>query len=221
MFTGLVATQGKVQSLQSEGAGLRLQVESSLFDDTVELGESIAVNGVCLTVVQQDGQRVCFQLAPETLKRTNLGTLQPGSPVNLERSLRLGARMGGHWVQGHVDGIATLMPRQLEGDWEVFHFQLPPGLSRYLVEKGSITVNGVSLTVVSVQTESFTVALIPHTLLITNLGSLQPGDKVNLEVDILAKYVERLLIHDDKLKWLCENPIILDENNAVRSNLLD
>ena len=193
MFTGLVAMQGKVVEMKPEGKGNRLTLTAPLFDESIELGESISINGVCLTVVEHGNERASFLLAPETLKRSNLGDLQRENCVNLERALRLGDRLGGHWVQGHVDGVAHLIERKLEGEWEVFYFSLPGDLSRYLVSKGSITINGVSLTVVDVTDISFSVALIPHTLSITNLGLLQPGDSVNLEVDILAKYIERII----------------------------
>jgi len=193
MFTGLVETQGKVVQFLPEADGNRLLVQSSMFDETIKMGESIAINGVCLTVVASDQQQATFQLAPETLRRTNLGDLKPGCMVNLERALQLGDRLGGHWVQGHVDGVGKLVSRQPDQNWELFHFELPGELSRYAVAKGSITVNGVSLTVVNVSDSQFSIALIPHTLEVTNFGQLKPGDKVNLEMDILAKYVERLL----------------------------
>lgn len=193
MFTGLVEMMGTVRSVLPEGKGCRLTVEAAMFASDIELGESIAINGVCLTAVATGPGNAVFQLAPETLQKSNLGSLVSGQHVNLERALRLGDRLGGHWVQGHVDGVGTLIRREKEGDWERLIFSLPATLSRYLVAKGSITINGVSLTVVGVDTDQFSVALIPHTLDITNLGQLQPGDSVNLEVDILAKYVERLL----------------------------
>lgn len=193
MFTGLVETQGTVEHFHPDGDGNRLCIRSTIFDASIQTGESIAINGVCLTVVSHELDQATFQLAPETLRRTNLGDLQPGSQVNLERALRLGDRLGGHWVQGHVDGVGTLIQRQPDRNWELLHFEMPGALSRYVVAKGSITINGVSLTVVEVTPLQFSVALIPHTLEITNLGQLKPGDKVNLEVDILAKYVERLL----------------------------
>lgn len=192
MFTGLVECMGTVKSLHPEGDGKRLVIDAVLFGHDIQLGESIAINGVCLTVVEHQPGFAAFQVAPETLRKTNLGNLVPGSHVNLERAMKLGDRLGGHWVQGHVDGVASLLRRQPDGDWERFIFQLPALLSRYLVSKGSITVNGVSLTVVDVTDDHFSVALIPHTLAITNLGQLRSGDTVNLEVDILAKYIERL-----------------------------
>lgn len=193
MFTGLVETQGKVVQFLPNEDGNKLVIQSNMFDETIKMGESIAVNGVCLTVVTKDQQQSTFQLAPETLRRTNLVDLKPGCMVNLERALKMGDRLGGHWVQGHVDGVGILLRRQPDQNWELFHFELPGELSRYAVAKGSITVNGVSLTVVNVSDSQFSIALIPHTLVVTNLGQLKPGDKVNLEVDILAKYVERLL----------------------------
>lgn len=193
MFTGLVETQGTVTQMSPEGDGRLLQMESSIFGSDIAKGESIAINGVCLTVVASASGSASFQLAPETLRRSNLGQLSTGSVVNLERALKLGDRLGGHWVQGHVDGVAVLEKREPDGDWERFVFALPPDLNHYLVAKGSITVNGVSLTVVDVDVNSFSVALIPHTLAITNLGKLQAGDMVNLEVDILAKYVELMM----------------------------
>lgn len=193
MFTGLVEMQGTVQSLHPEGDGKRLTLTASLFGNDIALGESIAINGVCLTVIEHQLGQASFQLAPETLRRSNLGQLKPGNQVNLERALRLGDRLGGHWVQGHVDGVAALRRRANDGNWELFYFTLPQELYRYLVDKGSITINGVSLTVVEAGADDFSIALIPHTLTITNLGALQPGDVVNLEVDILAKYVERMM----------------------------
>lgn len=195
MFTGLVETQGTVVSVAPEGSGQRLVLASSLFGSDIQLGESIAINGVCLTVVDHGAGQAAFQLAPETLRRSNLGELKPGYAVNLERALRLGDRLGGHWVQGHVDGLATLKGRRPDGDWEMFDFELANDLGRYVVAKGSITLNGVSLTVAHVDDECFSVALIPHTLSITNLEALKPGMKVNVEVDILAKYVEKLVGH--------------------------
>ena len=193
MFTGLVESMGKCASLQAEGEGQQLVIDATIFGNDISLGESIAINGVCLTVVEKALGSATFQLAPETLRKSNLGNLTIGSLVNLERALRMGDRLGGHWVQGHVDGVGSLLKREKDGDWEKFIFQMPTTLSRYLVAKGSITINGVSLTVVEVSTDTFSVALIPHTLAITNLGVLREGDTVNLEVDILAKYVERLI----------------------------
>lgn len=194
MFTGLVEAMGQVSALAPEGGGgalLRLKVPPALAE--AQLGDSIAINGACLTVIQVTGNELAFQLAPETLRRTNLGRLQPGAGVNLERALRVGDRLGGHWVQGHVDGQGTLLARQPDAGWETFRFRAPAELSRYMVAKGSIAVDGVSLTLAAVDQEEFTIALIPHTLAQTTFGTMQPGAAVNLEVDLLAKYVEKLL----------------------------
>jgi riboflavin synthase len=193
MFTGLVETQGRVVELAPEGTGRRLLLCATLAHEPVQPGESIAVNGACLTVVHVAGPELTFELAPETLRRTNLGLLQPGSRVNLERALRVGDRLGGHWVQGHIDGTGQLLERRPDGDWEIFHFSCPTTLARYLIPKGSIAVDGVSLTLVDVGPDRFSIALIPHTLTVTTLGSLKPGAVVNLEIDLLAKYVEKLL----------------------------
>lgn len=193
MFTGLVTAMGTVRALAAAGDGVRLEVASVLFDNSISTGESVAVNGACLTVVHHVAGAAAFELAPETLRKTNLGGLGVGMQVNLERALRLGDRLGGHWVQGHVDGRATLRRRERDGDWERFVFGLSAEWAGYLVEKGSVTVNGVSLTVVEAGADWFSVALIPHTLATTNLGAMQPGEEVNVEVDILAKYVRRAL----------------------------
>jgi riboflavin synthase len=193
MFTGLVESMGTVRSLAAEGEGRRLTIDAALFGNDIALGESIAINGVCLTVIESKSGWATFQLAPETLRKSNLGNLFPGDQVNLERALRMGDRLGGHWVQGHVDDVGQLLQREPDGDWEKFVFEMPTELARYLVAKGSITINGVSLTVVDADEDSFSVALIPHTLAITNLGLLKAGDMVNLEVDILAKYVEKMV----------------------------
>ena len=156
-------------------------------------GASIAVNGVCLTVVDVKGEVFAADVIKETLDKSSLGALEPGSKVNLERPVRLSDRLGGHLVQGHVDGVGEIVSREPGERWEVVTVSLPPELSRYLVDKGSITVDGISLTVVEAGTDRFSVALIPTTLALTTLGRKQPGDPVNLEVDVVAKYVERML----------------------------
>lgn len=182
MFTGLVREVGTVRSL----ADGRLVVEAEL---TGEVGDSIAVGGVCLTVVANDGGTLAFDTVPETLARTSLGTLEPGSRVNLEPALRAGDAMGGHYVQGHVDGVGSF--RGVAGG--LHWFDAPPEILRYVAEKGSVALDGTSLTVAAVDEGGFAAALIPHTLAATTLGDLRPGDAVNLESDVLAKYVERLL----------------------------
>ncbi len=171
----------------------RLVVSAPATARGVQLGDSIAVDGVCLTVVAHDDASLSFDTVPETLARTSLGTLDRDSRVNLEPSLRAGEPLGGHIVQGHVDGVASVRSSDAEGDGRRVWFDAPRDLLRYVVEKGSISVNGTSLTVADTDDEGFAVALIPHTLDATNLGALTPGDKVNLEVDVLAKYVEKLL----------------------------
>ena len=192
MFTGLVELRTTVAAVQEEPPGRRLLIDAP-FAAEVALGESIAINGCCLTVVAIDGAKLAFEAGPETLKRTNLGRLAAGSSVNIERSLRLGDRLGGHLVTGHIDGLGRLERREDNAAWSTFRFHAPLPLVRQMASKGSITVDGVSLTLVDVDDRGFSVALIPHTLEITTLGQLTPGDTVNLETDLLAKYVERQL----------------------------
>jgi riboflavin synthase len=170
-----------------------LFVSSSEVAPDAQIGDSIAINGCCLTVVARDGDVLAFEAGSETLSRTNLGRLAIGSRVNLERSLKVGDRLGGHFVSGHVDALGTLERRVAEGPWAFLWFRVPEMLTRQMASKGSIAVDGVSLTLVDVTANSFSVALIPHTLSVTTLGRLQPGDAVNIETDLLAKYVERQL----------------------------
>jgi riboflavin synthase len=193
MFTGLVEAMGSVCAASSDGAGTLLTVEEPTVARALPLGASVAVNGVCLTVVAGDERTFSFQVGPETLKLTNLGELAAGARVNLERALRLGDRLGGHIVQGHVDGVGRIDRRDRQGDWEYVWFACPPELTRQMIRKGSITVDGVSLTLVDVEPGRFSVALIPHTMAATTLGFKQPGDTVNLETDLFAKYVHQFL----------------------------
>jgi riboflavin synthase len=193
MFTGLVEECGVVERLEQRGPGVRLYVRAAVVSADAELGDSIANNGCCLTVVERAGEVLAFDAGTETLSRTNLGLLAAGSRVNLERSLRVGDRLGGHYVTGHIDATGSLDERIDEGDWSKFWFRVPRELTRQMVSKGSISVDGVSLTLVDVEAERFSVALIPHTLSVTTLGGLSPGDAVNLETDLLAKYVEKQL----------------------------
>lgn len=193
MFTGLIQDVGTVRTLRRGGESVRLCVATRLPMDDIVMGESIAVNGVCLTVVSFGGGSFEADLSPESLERSTLGDLVSGSPVNLERALRLSDRLGGHLVSGHVDGVATVAERRKDGNAIRFTFRIPPALSRYLVEKGSIAVEGVSLTVNEVGPESFGIAVIPHTLAATTLMEIRHGRRVNIETDILGKYVERLL----------------------------
>jgi riboflavin synthase len=192
MFTGLVEALAPVDAVVSEGDG-RALVVAAPFTAELALGDSVAINGACLTVVARDDRTCRFQAGPETLRKTNLGELQPGDRVNLERALRVGDRLGGHLVQGHVDGIGRIASRQRQGEWEVVWFSCAASLAEQLVPKGSVTVDGISLTVVDVTADGFSVALIPHTLALTTLGFKGPGASVNLETDILAKYVWKCL----------------------------
>jgi len=194
MFTGLVEALGTVRALTSDGTGCRLAVAAPLARE-LSLGESLAVNGACLTVVVHDDETCQFQVGPETLSRTNLGELRAGDRVNLERSLRLSDRLGGHLVQGHVDGLGRVAERIEQGEWVTVWFTCPPALAAQLVSKGSVAVDGVSLTLVDVAGDRFSVALIPHTLAHTTLGLKGPGAAVNLETDLLAKYVWKCLQH--------------------------
>lgn len=198
MFSGIVEALGTLSEIRSEPPGVWLVVREPKIAAESSVADSIAVNGCCLTVVAVEGETVAFQAGPETLARTNLGKLAPGSPVNLERSLVLGERLGGHFVSGHIDGTGTLAERRDEGDWSTFWFSLSRELSRQMAPKGSIAVDGVSLTIVESLPDRFSVALIPFTLSVTTLGSLKPGDMVNLETDLLAKYVQRL---DEARLW--------------------
>jgi riboflavin synthase len=187
MFTGIVEERGIVSSQ----AGSRLEVGCHTVADC-GVGESVAVNGVCLTVVERAEDRLCFDLARETLDRTDLGALRPGDGVNLERPVTLLTRLGGHLVQGHVDGVGSVIAHEAERNGATLAIRIPRELERYVVEKGSIAIDGVSLTVAAVEAGQVRIALIPHTLAATTLGALGPGDRVNVEVDLIAKYVERL-----------------------------
>jgi len=193
MFTGLVEVLGRVERVDVEGAGRRLTIAWPGLDEVLPIGASVAINGCCLTVVAADPGRFEVQAGPETLDRTNLGIKRAGDALNLERSLRVGDRVGGHFVQGHVDTTAALLERRPEGDWEFLAFDLDPAWDALLVPKGSIAVDGVSLTLVEVAPGRFSVMLIPHTLAATTLGTLAPGDRVNIEADMLAKHVAKLL----------------------------
>ena len=193
MFTGLVETLATIVDLVDEPPGKRLLVAAPRIASDAAIGDSIALNGCCLTVVLKTDEQLVFEAGPETLQRTNLGQLAAGSAINLERSLQVGDRLGGHYVTGHIDALAALDERRDEGDWSTFWFRVPPALTRQMASKGSVAVDGVSLTLVDVENERFSVALIPHTLAVTTLGKLQPGDRVNIETDVLAKYVERQL----------------------------
>ncbi len=194
MFTGIVEDLGTIRSVQHADGGARLRIASTVVTADATVGASIAVNGCCLTVVDLGDGWWEAAAVPETLERTSLGVLAPGDRVNLERPVRLEDRLGGHLVQGHVDGVGRLEERTPGADGSTLvRFSLPAALLRYVVEKGSIAVDGISLTVAQVTPDGFGVAVIPHTLSVTTLGTRCPGDAVNVEVDVLAKYVERLL----------------------------
>jgi riboflavin synthase len=193
MFTGIVEERGTVASVEPLTNAERIAIRGSVVLADVRPGDSIAVNGVCLTVVEIGPDSFTADVMEETLKRSSLGNAGVGSEVNLERAARLDSRLGGHLVQGHVDGTGQVLVIEPDPHWTLMRISLPSGLGRYVVEKGSITVDGVSLTVVSVDDEGFSVSLIPTTLAETTLGSRRVGDTVNLEVDAIAKYVERLM----------------------------
>ncbi len=194
MFTGIVEEVGEVERVEPlDDGSARLVVRGPLVTSDAGHGDSIAVSGVCLTVTALEGGAFAVDVMKESLDRSRLGALRAGSTVNLERALAAGGRFGGHVVQGHVDGTGVLLRRSPSEHWDVLRFSLPAALSRYVVEKGSITVDGVSLTVSAIGADWFEVSLIPTTLARTTLGALAPGDPVNLEVDVLAKYVEKLL----------------------------
>jgi riboflavin synthase len=193
MFTGLVEAMGTVRAISPDANGTLLWIAEATIAADLPIGASVAVNGVCLTVTARDGDAFAFQAGPETLGRTNLGELRPGARVNLERALSVGDRLGGHIVQGHVDGHGIIDRRDPQGEWETIWFRCAPELARYMIVKGSVAVDGISLTLVDVLPDGFSVALIPHTLLVTTLGHKQPGATVNLEIDLFAKYVFRCL----------------------------
>jgi riboflavin synthase len=196
MFTGIVEERGRVRSAGPGPSGVRLAVECRTVAADATLGASVAVNGVCLTVVERDESGLSFDVVSETRDRSALGDLRPGDPVNLERPVTLVTRLGGHLVQGHVDGVGTVEAVVHDGGSATITVRLPDGLDRYVVEKGSIAVDGVSLTVATLEDSTFTVALVPHTLTLTTLGERRPGDRVNLEVDVVSKYVEKLVRSD-------------------------
>jgi riboflavin synthase len=196
MFTGLIDALGNVNRVDPDEAGKNLVVSALAYAGEVQVGDSVAINGVCLTVVRREGPLFKFQVGPQTLKCTNLGELKEGDRVNLERALRMTDRLGGHFVQGHVDGIGRIDERLRQGQWEMAWIDCPPELTRFMAPKGSVAVDGVSLTLVDVSSERFSVALIPHTLEKTTLGFKQAGATVNLETDILAKYVAQQLGRD-------------------------
>jgi riboflavin synthase len=193
VFTGIVEELGTIVAVEGDGDGLQLQIEAPALAPLSHVGDSINVSGCCLTVVAVRGSTLAFEVVPESLRRTALGDLAPGAAVNLEDALRAGEPYGGHIVQGHVDGVGELIERREEGIGAWLRFQAPDNVQRYLIEKGSVTVAGVSLTVAELHDDGFAVAIVPHTLQVTTFGTLAVGDFVNLEADMIARYVERLL----------------------------
>ena len=193
MFTGIVREIGRVEAVEGGAAGVTLRLHAPKTASTTRIGDSVSVNGVCLTATSVADGTLAFQAVPETLERSALGRLRAGAAANVEPAVRAGEPLGGHLVQGHADGVATVRALEPEGDGWRLELDVPAELARYCVVKGSIAVEGVSLTIASVAGARVTIALVPHTLAATTLGSLEPGDGVNVEVDVLAKYVERLL----------------------------
>ncbi|WP_327011630.1 riboflavin synthase [Dactylosporangium sp. NBC_01737] len=198
MFTGIIEELGTVVAIDPLGDSARLSIRGATVTSDAAHGDSISVNGVCLTVVDNDGGVFTADVMGESLDRSTLGSLTAGSAVNLERAATMATRLGGHVVQGHVDGVGAVLSREAGDQWETVMFSLPPQLARYVVEKGSITVDGISLTVMAVTDDTFSVGLIPTTLKLTTLGAKGVGEQVNLEVDIMAKYVEKLLAKGGK-----------------------
>jgi riboflavin synthase len=192
VFTGIVREVGRVTAVEGDGDGVRLVLQAPVVTGSLQVGDSVAVNGVCLTAESVAAKLVTLHAVPETLRRTTLGSLARGDAVNVEPALRAGEPLGGHYVQGHVDGVGRIQSVEAEGEGLRVVVEAPPELLRYCVEKGSIALDGVSLTVAELFDDAFAVALVPHTMAATTLSELSPGREVNLEVDILAKYVERL-----------------------------
>jgi riboflavin synthase len=193
VFTGIVRERGRIAAVDGGAGGIRIDVDAPATARDAGVGDSVSINGCCLTVVEVLDGHLRFDAVPETLSRSNLGALGTGSQVNLEPALRAGDALGGHYVQGHVDAVGAVRSLRVEGEGARLSIEAPVDVLRYCVEKGSITVEGVSLTIAELEPDAFSVALVPYTLAVTTLGDLQPGDPVNLEVDVLAKYVERLI----------------------------
>ena len=219
MFSGIIETTGTVTKIDAIAAGVRLRLRTPLPTQEISLGESICTNGACLTVTAIEADQLSFDVSAESLRRTTLGELQVGDRVNLERSLRLEDRLSGHLVWGHVDGVGHVTAIQPEGDSFLYTFALPAELSRYLVEKGSVAVDGISLTVFACQPTAFTCAIIPHTHTVTTLHQRKPGDRVNIEGDMQGKYIEKFV--QDVLEGMLAAPLqsIRDEVAALRQQI--
>ena len=192
MFTGIIETVGRVSSIDRKGDMYVLAVDSDLPANEVAIGESVSVDGFCLTVVRKASRTLSFEISPETVDKTTAKDLRPGSKVNLERALRLSDRLGGHLVAGHVDGVGRIKSAVTEGGFRIIKIALPRGLGRYMIDKGSVAIDGISLTINSVKADEIAIGVIPHTLENTALGSKRPGDRVNVEADLIGKYVEKL-----------------------------
>lgn len=217
MFAGIVEEMGAVTSLEKTLAGTRMTILASTVMSDLKIGDSISVNGACLTVVMRGERDFAVEVSPETLSVTTLGQLTAGAPVNLERAMKLSERIGGHLVSGHVDGVGTIRGRRQEGNAIFFDIEAPPGILRYCVTKGSIAVDGISLTVNEVSERGFSVAIIPHTAKVTTLGLKQVTDAVNLESDLIGKYVERLLQERSQLP---KTTPIIDKDYLQKRGLL-
>ena len=218
MFAGIVEEMGAVKALEKTLSGTRLTILAKTVMDDLPIGASISVNGACLTVVKRDDKEFTVDVSPETMGVTNLGTLSAGSPVNLERAMKLNERIGGHLVAGHVDGAGTVRTRKQDSNAIILTFEAPPEILRYCIAKGSITVEGVSLTINEVTDRGFSVAIIPHTARVTTLGIKQVGDTVNLESDLIGKYVERLLQERGQLPPKSE--IVIDRDYLQKRGLI-
>jgi len=214
MFTGIIAALGKLESLHATGGDVRMTVATQELDlSDVKLGDSVANNGVCLTVVEMDNSKLSFDVSRESLERTSLGSLKAGSEVNLEKALAVGDRLGGHFVSGHVDGLGKVIARQESARSVQFRFEVPQGLERYIAEKGSICIDGTSLTVNNVADNWFEVNIIPHTMQETIMSAYKVGTQVNLEVDLIARYLERLL-PDNKSQGITRETLL--ENGFIK-----
>ncbi len=217
MFTGIIQGQGRLVEKRPGGGGMIFVLETDFDLVNPEEGESIACNGVCLTAKSISMRRFEVDVSPESLSRTNLGEKSAGSLLNLERALQLSDRLGGHLVSGHVDGVSQVLARTPDGDFVRFTFAVPKGLGKYIIEKGSITIDGISLTVNHCDTATFSVSIIPHTLEVTSLGGLSSGRRVNIEVDLIGKYVEKLLLaRDEEPSSSRINPAFLAENGFLK-----
>jgi riboflavin synthase len=192
MFTGIIEEAGKVKIIQKESSSAKIKIEASIVTEDLKIGDSVAVNGVCLTIIEFTPKEITAEIMHETLEKSSIKNAKPGDKVNLERALRVDSRLGGHIVTGHVDGTGKIISKTKDGIAEIFDISYPSEIGKYLAKKGSVAVDGISLTIVDVKKDFFRLSLIPHSLNMTTLGFKKPGDIVNLEIDILARYIERL-----------------------------